>query len=65
MFWRRALLVGVAALAVWGRFFYFWVSGDGGGHVQMAAQMMMTEEIPLIPEDSYAGSYSDRAPPTP
>lgn len=33
--------------------------------VGVAAQMMMTEEIPLIPEDSYAGSYGDRAPPTP
>ena len=33
--------------------------------VGVAAQMMMTEEIPLIPEDSAAGSYSDRVPPRP
>jgi hypothetical protein len=29
-----ALIVGVVALAVWARFFYFWVDGDGSGHVQ-------------------------------
>src|ERR671938_944023 len=34
VFMTAALIVGVVALAVWGRFFYFWVSGDGGGHVQ-------------------------------
>ncbi len=34
VFMTAALIVGVAALAVWGRFFYFWVGGDGSGHVQ-------------------------------
>jgi hypothetical protein len=34
VFMTAALIIGVAALAVWGRFFYFWVSGDGSGHVQ-------------------------------
>jgi glycosyltransferase involved in cell wall biosynthesis len=34
VFMTGALIVGFAALAVWGRFFYFWVSGDGSGHVQ-------------------------------
>ena len=34
VFMTAALIVGVVALAVWARFFYFWVSGDGSGHVQ-------------------------------
>jgi glycosyltransferase involved in cell wall biosynthesis len=34
VFMMAASLVGIAAAIVWGRFFYFWVSGDGGGHVQ-------------------------------
>ncbi len=34
VFMTAALIIGFAALAVWGRFFYFWVSGDGSGHVQ-------------------------------
>src|SRR3954467_4884476 len=34
VFMTAALLVGLIACVVWGRFFYFWVSGDGGGHVQ-------------------------------
>jgi glycosyltransferase involved in cell wall biosynthesis len=34
VFMTAALLVGLAALAVWARFFYFWVGGGGGGHVQ-------------------------------
>src|SRR5918912_3207127 len=34
VFMTAALIVGVAALAVWARFFYFWVGGDGSGHVQ-------------------------------
>jgi hypothetical protein len=29
-----AALIGLVAAIVWGRFAYFWVSGDGGGHVQ-------------------------------
>src|SRR5688500_10055461 len=29
-----ALLVGAAALFVWGRFVYFFLQGDGAGHVQ-------------------------------
>ena len=34
VFMTAALLVGLAALGVWGRFFDFWVTGDGAGHVQ-------------------------------
>jgi glycosyltransferase involved in cell wall biosynthesis len=34
VFMTAALIVGVVALAVWARFFYFWINGDGGGHVQ-------------------------------
>src|SRR5687767_15431863 len=34
VFMTAALIVGVVALAVWARFFYFWVDGDGSGHVQ-------------------------------
>ena len=29
-----AFVVGLAALAVWGRFLYFFLQGDGAGHVQ-------------------------------
>jgi glycosyltransferase involved in cell wall biosynthesis len=34
VFMTAALVVGLAAAAVWARFFYFWVNGDGSGHVQ-------------------------------
>jgi glycosyltransferase involved in cell wall biosynthesis len=34
VFMTAALIVGLAALAVWARFFYFWIDGDGSGHVQ-------------------------------
>ncbi|HTE61465.1 MAG TPA: glycosyltransferase family 2 protein [Solirubrobacteraceae bacterium] len=34
VFMTAAFLVGLAALAVWGRFAYFWIDGDGAGHVQ-------------------------------
>jgi len=34
VFMTAALLVGLAALAVFGRFLWFWVQGDGGGHLQ-------------------------------
>jgi hypothetical protein len=34
VFMTAALVVGLAALAVWARFFYFWVDGGGSGHVQ-------------------------------
>jgi glycosyltransferase involved in cell wall biosynthesis len=34
VFMTAALIVGAVALAVWARFFYFWIDGDGGGHVQ-------------------------------
>jgi len=34
VFMTAALIVGVAALVVWGRFFYFFLQGDGAGHVQ-------------------------------
>jgi glycosyltransferase involved in cell wall biosynthesis len=34
VFLTGAAIVGLAALAVWSRFFWFWFQGDGGGHVQ-------------------------------
>jgi glycosyltransferase involved in cell wall biosynthesis len=34
VFMTAAVLVGLAAVAVWGRFLWFFVQGDGGGHVQ-------------------------------
>jgi glycosyltransferase involved in cell wall biosynthesis len=34
VFWGAAILLGVAALAVWTRFFVAFVSGNGAGHVQ-------------------------------
>src|SRR5215218_1797546 len=34
VFMTAAILVGLVAAVVWGRFAYFWLSGDGGGHVQ-------------------------------
>jgi glycosyltransferase involved in cell wall biosynthesis len=34
VFWGGAVLMGLAALAVWGRFLVAWVSGEGAGHVQ-------------------------------
>jgi glycosyltransferase involved in cell wall biosynthesis len=34
VFLTAALLLGVLALGVWGRFFYFFLQGDGAGHVQ-------------------------------
>ncbi len=34
VFMTAALLVGVVALGVWARFAYFYVQGDGAGHVQ-------------------------------
>jgi glycosyltransferase involved in cell wall biosynthesis len=34
VFMTAAMIVGVAALIVWGRFLYFFVQGDSGGHVQ-------------------------------
>ncbi len=34
VFMTAALLIALAAAVVWGRFFYFFVQGDGGGHVQ-------------------------------
>jgi glycosyltransferase involved in cell wall biosynthesis len=34
VFMTAALIVGLVALGVWARFFYFWVNGDGSGHVQ-------------------------------
>jgi glycosyltransferase involved in cell wall biosynthesis len=34
VFMTAALLVAVGALFVWGRFFYFFLQGDGAGHVQ-------------------------------
>jgi glycosyltransferase involved in cell wall biosynthesis len=34
VFWRAALIVGIAALVVWGRFAYFYIEGNGKGHVQ-------------------------------
>jgi glycosyltransferase involved in cell wall biosynthesis len=34
VFMGAALVVALAAIAVWARFLYFWISGDGAGHVQ-------------------------------
>ena len=34
IFWALAVVVGLAAAVIWGRFLYFYVQGDGGGHVQ-------------------------------
>ena len=34
VFMTAAILVGLAAFAVWARFLYFWIDGDGAGHVQ-------------------------------
>ena len=34
IFMTAAGLLGLASLIVWGRFFYFFVQGDGSGHVQ-------------------------------
>ena len=34
VFMTAALLVGVVALGVWGRFAWFFMQGDGAGHVQ-------------------------------
>ena len=34
VFWGAALLVALGAAIVWGRFAWFYVSGDGAGHVQ-------------------------------
>src|SRR3712207_5269120 len=34
VFLTAALLVGLAALGVWARFVYFYLQGDGAGHVQ-------------------------------
>jgi glycosyltransferase involved in cell wall biosynthesis len=34
VFMTAALLIGAASLVVWGRFVYFYIQGDGAGHVQ-------------------------------
>jgi len=34
VFMTAALLVALAALGVFGRFLWFWIQGDGGGHLQ-------------------------------
>jgi glycosyltransferase involved in cell wall biosynthesis len=34
VFMTAAILVGLAAAAVWTRFLVFWIQGDGAGHVQ-------------------------------
>ncbi|MDO8212768.1 glycosyltransferase family 2 protein [Conexibacter sp. CPCC 206217] len=34
VFWSAAVLMGVVAAIVWGRFFVSWVQGEGAGHVQ-------------------------------
>jgi hypothetical protein len=34
VFMTAAALVGLVAIVVWGRFAYFWLQGDGSGHVQ-------------------------------
>jgi glycosyltransferase involved in cell wall biosynthesis len=34
VFMTAAAIVGLAAVLVWARFLYFWIDGDGAGHVQ-------------------------------
>jgi glycosyltransferase involved in cell wall biosynthesis len=34
VFWGGAVLMGLAALVVWGRFLVAWIGGEGAGHVQ-------------------------------
>jgi glycosyltransferase involved in cell wall biosynthesis len=34
VFMTAAAVVGLLALVVWARFLYFWIDGDGAGHVQ-------------------------------
>ncbi len=34
IFWSLALIIGVLALVVWARYLYFYIEGDGAGHVQ-------------------------------
>jgi glycosyltransferase involved in cell wall biosynthesis len=34
IFWGLASIIGVIALIVWGRYLYFYIAGDGKGHVQ-------------------------------
>jgi glycosyltransferase involved in cell wall biosynthesis len=34
VFWSAAAVIGVAAIAVWGRFIVSWIQGEGAGHVQ-------------------------------
>jgi glycosyltransferase involved in cell wall biosynthesis len=34
VFMTAAAIVGLAAVIVWARFLYFWIDGDGAGHVQ-------------------------------
>jgi glycosyltransferase involved in cell wall biosynthesis len=34
IFWSLAIVIGLLALIVWGRYLYFYIDGDGAGHVQ-------------------------------
>ena len=34
IFWGLAAIIGVGALVVWARYLYFYIDGDGAGHVQ-------------------------------
>ncbi len=34
IFWSMAALIGVLAVIVWARYLYFYIDGDGAGHVQ-------------------------------
>jgi len=34
VFWGSAVVMGLAALVVWGRFLVAWIGGEGAGHVQ-------------------------------
>lgn len=34
IFWTLAAAIGLIALVIWGRYLYFYVGGDGSGHVQ-------------------------------
>jgi glycosyltransferase involved in cell wall biosynthesis len=34
VFWTLAVITGLIAMVIWGRFAYFYISGEGAGHVQ-------------------------------
>jgi hypothetical protein len=34
IFWSLAAIIGLIAVVVWARYLYFYIDGDGAGHVQ-------------------------------